>query len=92
MFKLPAELTIAKAEAFKQILMEYVADHDSIVIDDSEVEKIDTIGVQLLIAMITYLISINKNIEWQCKAEIIKESVIKLGINEPILSQYFDNE
>lgn len=90
MFKLPADITIAKAESIKQTFMEYCEEHDTILIDDSGVEKIDTIGVQLLLAMVTYLASVNKSIEWQCNADIVKESVNKLGINEPILSQYLN--
>ncbi|WP_448556634.1 STAS domain-containing protein [Thalassotalea montiporae] len=88
MFKLPAELTIAKAEEFKQLLMEYAENHDDIVIDDSAVEKIDTIGVQLILSMVTYLTSIHKSIEWQCTASVIKESIEKLGIKDSILLQY----
>lgn len=88
MFKLPAEITIAKAEEFKQLLMDYAENHDSIEIDDSAVEKIDTIGVQLILSMVTYLTSIHKSIDWQCSAPIIKESVEKLGIKDSILLQY----
>jgi len=92
MFKLPADLTIAKAGEFKRLLMDYIEEHDDIAIDDSAVEKIDTIGVQLLLAMASHLASINKTIEWQCQAEIIKESIVKLGIDDPILSQYLDEK
>ena len=88
MFKLPAEITIAKAEEFKQLLMEYAEDHDSIEIDDSAVEKIDTIGVQLILSMVTYLTSINKSIDWTCSAQVIKESIEKLGVKDSILVQY----
>lgn len=90
MFQLPAEITIAKAEDFKSSLLEYIADQDKIEIDDSSVERIDTIGVQLLLSMVTYLVSINKSIEWQCASPIIKESILKLGINDPILTQFID--
>ncbi|REL26578.1 STAS domain-containing protein [Thalassotalea euphylliae] len=88
MFKLPAEITIAKAEEFKQLLMDYAENHDSIEIDDSAVEKIDTIGVQLILSMVTYLTSIHKSIDWQCSTPIIKEGVEKLGIKDSILLQY----
>ena len=90
MFQLPAEITIAKAEAFKSALLTYIENQEHIVIDDTSVEKIDTIGVQLLLAMVTYLASINKTIEWQCASTLIKESITKLGISDPILMQYID--
>lgn len=90
MFQLPADITIAKAEQFKSSLLDYIESQDNIVIDDTQVEKIDTIGVQLLLSMVTYLISINKSIEWQCASPLIKESVSKLGITDPILTQYID--
>ena len=91
MFHLPEELTIAKAEAFKSSLLDYISEHDNIDIEDSKVSKIDTIGCQLLLAMVTHLAAQNKTITWHCKSSLIKDSLNKLGIDEPILSQHVEN-
>ncbi|MFD2166499.1 lipid asymmetry maintenance protein MlaB [Thalassotalea euphylliae] len=91
MFHLPEELTIAKAEAFKSSLFDYMSDNDNIEIEDANVVKIDTIGCQLLLAMVTHLAAQNKTITWHCTSSLIKDSLNKLGINEPILSQYLEN-
>ncbi|WP_448214268.1 STAS domain-containing protein [Colwellia sp. MEBiC06753] len=90
MFKLPSELTIAKAQEFKQLLMDYVADCDSIEIDDSDVDKIDTIGVQLLLSMTHHFVTCNKDVTWHIHSSMIRESILKLGINDAILTQYLE--
>lgn len=90
MFKLPSEITIAHAETFKQSIMDYVNGNELIEIDDSAVVKVDTIGAQLLLLIVTFIASQNKNIQWQCQSKIIKDSVTNLGISDPILMQYLD--
>jgi len=88
---LPTELTIAQVEEFKSTVLELIAQQDEISINDSEIIRIDTTGLQLIVAIITYVLSLNKKLVWQCSASCILESIKKLGINEPILNQYLPN-
>ena len=90
MFKLPAELTIVKAEECKSQFIEYVEQHSEISLDDSDVSRVDTVGVQLLLAIVTYVVSQNKPLNWQNQSSIIKQSIKQLGLNEEILNQYID--
>jgi len=85
---LPTDLTIAQAEEFKLGVIELIEKNQEIVIDDSALIRIDTTGVQLILAIITHIISLNKKINWQCKSACIKESFKQLGINDPIINQY----
>ncbi|MCO4798814.1 MAG: anti-sigma factor antagonist [Colwelliaceae bacterium] len=92
MFKLPPELTIAKVEEFKLHLLEFIEKNDEINIDDSEVNRIDTIGIQLLLTTIIYISMQNKTLIWKSKSDIINQSFKQLGINDPIINQYFNDE
>jgi len=86
--ELPTELTIAQVEEFKLHAIELIDSHQEISIDDSAIVRIDTTGLQLVLAIVTHILSLNKNLKWQCNAACIKESIKQLGINEPILNQY----
>jgi len=88
LFKLPTELTIAQVESCKSALMQYINENETLSFDDSDVKKIDTIGVQFLLAVVIYIASQNKELTWQCQSSMIKESISQLGINETILIQY----
>ena len=89
--KLPTELTIAQVEQFKQKVMVIVSDSTNISIDDSEINRIDTTGIQLILAIVTHISSLNKELIWHCNADCIVESIKQLGISEPILNQYLVN-
>lgn len=92
MFKLPPELTIAKVEEYKSHLLEFIEKNDEIEIDDSEVNRIDTIGIQLLFSTIIYVSTLNKSLIWKNNSDIIYQSFKQLGINDPILNQYFNGD
>lgn len=90
LFKLPTELTIAQVDDCKSQFMQYVESNqtEDLTIDDSDVSRIDTIGVQFLLAVVIYVASQNKSLHWQCQSSIIKQSITQLGVNETILNQY----
>jgi len=90
MFKLPPELTIAQVEECKSQLIEYIDQHEEVALDDSDVSRIDTVGVQLLLAVVSYIASQNKILHWQSQSSILSQSIQLLGINEPIMNQYFN--
>lgn len=89
-FKLPAELTIVQLEQCKANILEMLEDNDAITLDDSDVVRIDTLGIQFLLATVTQLLSLNKQLIWQCQSSAVQASVKQLGLNEPILNQYLN--
>jgi len=91
MLKLPAELTIAKVDECKSTILKAVKEQDLIVIDDSDVVRIDTVGIQMLLAAVTYIAAQNKELQWKANSSAIQESIKLLGINEPILNQYLSS-
>jgi len=88
MLKLPAELTIAQVDECKLDILKVVDENELIIFDDSDVVRIDTVGIQMLLAAVTYIASQNKELQWQSTSSAIQESVKSLGLNEPILNQY----
>jgi anti-anti-sigma regulatory factor len=90
MFKLPAQLTIAQVDNCKAQLLQEIDEHNVIILDDSNVTHIDTVGIQLLLAAVTYIASQNKELNWSSNSSVIQESVKKLGLNEDILNQYLN--
>lgn len=91
MFKLPSEITIAQVDACKTQLIDYINENDEVAFDDSDVTRIDTVGIQLLLCAVTYIASQNKSLSWSIQSSMIIQSIKQLGINEPILSQYLNS-
>ncbi|MFT6901483.1 MAG: anti-anti-sigma regulatory factor [Colwellia sp.] len=90
MFKLPTQLTIAQVDDCKNQLLLEIDKNDVINFDDSEVTHIDTVGVQLLLAAVTYIASQKKALNWSSTSYVIQERVKQLGLNEAILNQYLN--
>ena len=88
MIKLPSELTIAQVDAYQKEIIPLIEESKSITIDDSELVRVDTIGVQFILAVVTYILAQGKSITWQSKSKILKESLKQLGISDAILLQY----
>lgn len=91
MYALPSELTISQVDACRAELLEEINKNQTITLSDSDVVKVDTIGVQLLLTLIIYIASQNKTLIWQSNSSLIKDSITQLGINEAILNQYIQN-
>jgi anti-anti-sigma regulatory factor len=68
-FKLPAELTISEVSDYKLQFIEYIDEHENIILDGSEVTRIDTAGIQLLLSALVY-VSAQKKILYLGKAII----------------------
>lgn len=88
MIKFPSDLTIAQVDEYQSQIVPQIDALDVITIDDSDLSRIDTIGVQFILAVVTYIIAQGKEIRWQSNSTILKESVQKLGITDAILLQY----
>jgi len=91
MFTLPEQLTIAHVDDCKTSLLEEIQHQDIIELDDSNVQCIDTVGVQLLLATVNYITSQKKQLIWQSQSLVIKESIKQLGFNEAALNQYLSS-
>lgn len=91
MFKIPAQLTIAQMHECSVAFLQEVDSHDVINIDDSDVVKVDAVGIQFLLAAVTYVAAKNKELLWQSNSPVIAQSVTQLGFHEPILTQYLKN-
>ncbi|WP_448548637.1 STAS domain-containing protein [Thalassotalea fusca] len=87
LFKLPKDLTIAQVEECKSNLIQFIDSNDTISIDDSELARIDTVGVQLLLSAVTYIAAQNKTLDWQSSSEILRQSIRQLGVNDTLLEQ-----
>ena len=88
MFTLPEKLTISHVDDCKASLLIEIQHQDVIEIDDSNVQQIDTLGIQLLLAAVKFIISQNKQLIWQPQSLVIKQGIKRLGINEAVLNQY----
>ena len=90
MFTLPKQLTITQIEECKATLLSYIDDNATVSINSDEIEKIDTLGIQLLLATIIYISAQNKELTWSCNSSVIQNSVKQLGLNEALLNQYIN--
>ncbi|GLX76829.1 hypothetical protein tinsulaeT_01690 [Thalassotalea insulae] len=91
MFILPTELTIANVDEYQSLFLEFVASHNDITLDTSRVSLIDTVGIQLLLTMVSHVVTQKKTLIWQNQSSIIEQSIRALGIDEPILAPYFNS-
>jgi anti-anti-sigma regulatory factor len=78
--KLPAELTIAEVTEFKLQFIAYIDEHEEIILDGSEVNRIDTVGIQLLLSALMHVSTQKKSYIWHKPSSIIYQSVKQLGM------------
>lgn len=93
--ELPADLSISQLEEARNTLLEQVEQIDTvqqIKITDHNIIKIDTVGVQMLLALLRSLISKNLSIEWQISSAILIESIKQLGLTGSEFSTYLKQE
>ncbi|MBL4940264.1 MAG: STAS domain-containing protein [Colwellia sp.] len=88
MIKFPSELTIAQVDEYRLVIQPIIDENETILIDDSNLSRIDTIGVQFILAVVSYILAQGKTLEWQSTSSILHESIQQLGINEAILNEY----
>lgn len=83
---LPENLTIHHIEAqLGDLRLASQADADTFTIDASNVETIDTSGLQLLLALVKKLQASNKTIQWASPSELLTTSASKLGLTEKLM-------
>jgi len=89
--KFPNELTIAQVDEYRLEIQPIIDENSTITIDDSNLIRIDTIGVQFILAVVTYILAQGKELKWQSTSSIFHESIQQLGIKEAILMNYLPN-
>ncbi|MGB0936008.1 MAG: STAS domain-containing protein [Colwellia sp.] len=88
MIKLPNELTIAHVDQYKATILAEIDQQETIELDDSDLERLDTIGVQFILAVVTYIHAQGKQLSWNSTSKALKDSLIQLGINDDLVMQY----
>lgn len=88
---LPAELTIAQVDEYKATLLDEIVDKNQLIIGDSELIKIDTIGVQFLLSFLNTLISSDISYQWDSQSQVLQESIKQLGLNKTDFKSIFSN-
>jgi len=61
---------------------------DVITIDDSDLARIDAIGMQFILAVVTYVFAQGIGIKWQSKSSVLRDNMVKISISDAILLQY----
>jgi ABC-type transporter Mla MlaB component len=89
-FKLPAEMTIAQMASCKTQILQFIDENDEVSFDDSEINRVDTLGVQLLLAIVFYINAQNKVLNWQIESEILKQSIAQLGVDDEIINKHLN--
>jgi len=89
--KFPSELTITQVDEYRLEIQPIIDENPIITLDDSALVRIDTIGVQFILAVVTYILAQGKELKWQSTSSIFHESILQLGIKEAILQDYLPN-
>lgn len=82
MFMLPQEMNIQHLEELESALIELIRENDAVVLDGTNVEKIDTPGIQMLCALQKSLQLTNKSIGWSGVSETLVSVATLLGTKE----------
>lgn len=83
---LPESLTIHHIEGqLGDLRLAFQTDGDTLNLEASKVEAIDTSGLQLLLALIKQALADNKTIQWVTPSEQLTTSASKLGLTEKLM-------
>ena len=86
--KLPAELEISEVAQYHTTLVEMLSKLDpqqNIQIDASELWRVDTAGIQLLVALVSEASTQNRQLSWQKKSVELTECAQRLGLSDILL-------
>lgn len=83
---LPENLTIHHIEAqLGDFRLAFQVEAETFNIDGSNVETIDTSGLQLLLALVKKLQANNKTVQWTSPSDLLTSSASKLGLTEKLM-------
>ena len=75
----------------KADLIKFIDENDEITFIDSDVTRVDTLGVQLLLSVVFYIAAQNKMLHWTIQSAVVVQSITQLGVNEEILNKHINN-
>lgn len=82
---LPENFTIHHIEQhFGDLKTAFENSSETIIVDGSQVETIDTSGLQLMLALIKEAVTNNKTISWKNPTEVLSNGALKVGLNNKI--------
>ena len=82
MIQLGAELTIRNAAECKTLIDEQLSTGMDIVLAASDLQKIDTSGVQLIYSLKKTLQKTGQSIQWQSESSLINQAANLLGLED----------
>ena len=85
-WSLPGDLVINDIDNLKQNVISDFLDVPELSIDCCELTRIDTIGVQFLIAFVQKRLQNNNKTQWQNVSEPLTQAIEQLGIDKSVLA------
>lgn len=85
---LPENLTISELATFKADVSDKVQNADDIELVDNDLKQIDTVGVQLLLAVVNEIAAKNKSLSWKINSQALTDSIKQLGLQSSNLKNY----
>lgn len=79
MFTLPAEMTIQHLETLESAFNQLVHDDDQVILDGSQIVKVDTAGIQILCALQKSLQLTDKSIQWSGTSAVLQNISDTIG-------------
>jgi anti-anti-sigma factor len=74
-------LTIAQVADWRQKLVGVFDLREPIVVNGGDIEKIDSAGLQLLVALMKEAEATGAKIEWKAASDLLKQNATQLGLN-----------
>ncbi|EPJ45681.1 MAG: hypothetical protein OFPI_36300 [Osedax symbiont Rs2] len=83
---LPNQLSIENVSEYKDTLIEHLETSSSVVtVDGSELSRVDTAGVQLLVIFVRQVIANDKQVKWQSCSDVLQATAEQLGLKQQLL-------
>lgn len=83
MIKLPNELIIAQVDHYKATILSEIDWTDIVELADGDFKRFDSIGVQFILEIVTYIHAQGKQLKWSSYA--LKDSLTQLVIKDDIV-------
>lgn len=77
---LRAQLTISEAPACQREFVDALADTDPLVLDGASVERVDTAGLQLLVALVKSATAAGRPVTWTVCSPVLVKAAQRLGL------------
>lgn len=81
-FSLGESVVISEAMEWREKMSAAISAQDEVVLDGSEIERIDGTGLQLLVSVMKEAVSTNTAITWKSASDVLLESAAQLGLTE----------